>query len=332
MLKFIYNRKKEKKMRDTTREIFDKYQVRKTKAQKQAFRDYLISYAKSQGYEARTESAGKSAQNVVVGDPKSAEVVYTAHYDTCAIMPFPNFITPKCIPIYLLYQIVLSLIIYIIPLSVIIGSRHVLNATGSSIYFLATFFSGYVLLILFTMLLLKGPANKHTANDNTSGVTLLIDVMTDMPDELRAKAAYIFFDLEEMGTLGSKGYAMRHKTLAKQITVVNFDCVSDGKNILFVVKKKATDFADKLAAAFKSNETYTVDITTKGAFYPSDQRNFERGIGVSALNKTEGGLLYMNKIHTKRDTVYDEANIEFLKDGAIELVSILSKSNSQSVG
>ena len=33
----------------------------------------------------------------------------------------------------------------------------------------------------------------------------------------------------------------------------------------------------------------------------------------------------MNKIHTKRDTVYDEANIEFLKDGAIELVSILSK-------
>ena len=307
-------------MRDTTREIFDKYQVRKTKAQKQKFRDYVLSYAKSQGYAARVEKGGKKADNIIVGDPKSAEVVYTAHYDTCAVMPFANFITPKCIPIYLLYQLVLSLIIYIIPLSVIIGSRHVLNATGSDLYFLATFFSGYVLLILVTTLLLKGPANKHTANDNTSGVTLLIDIMTDMPDELRSKVAYIFFDLEEMGTLGSKGYAMRHKTLAKQITVVNFDCVSDGKNILFAVKKKAADFTDKLTMAFKSNETYTVDIATKGAFYPSDQRNFERGIGVSALNKTKNGLLYMNKIHTKRDTVYDEDNIEFLKEGAIELV------------
>ena len=117
---------------------------------------------------------------------------------------------------------------------------------------------------------------------------------------------------------------MRHKTLAKQLLVVNFDCVSDGKNILFVVKKKAQYVKENLEAAFPSNSTYTVDVATKGAIYPSDQRNFERGIGVSALNKTKRGLLYMNKIHTKRDTVYDEENIEFLKCGAIELAKILN--------
>ena len=125
-------------MRDTTKEIFDKYEIRKNKKQKQAFRDYVISYAKSKGYEARTERAGRYANNIIVGDPKSAEVVYTAHYDTCTVMPFPNFITPKCIHIYLLYQLVLSLFIYIIPCSVMIGSKHVLNATDSNICFSAT--------------------------------------------------------------------------------------------------------------------------------------------------------------------------------------------------
>jgi hypothetical protein len=64
-------------------------------------------------------------------------------------------------------------------------------------------------------------------------------------------------------------------------------------------------------------------VASKWVIYPSDQRNFDLGVGVSALNKTKHGLLYMNKIHTKRDTVYDEENIEFLKNGAIELARII---------
>jgi hypothetical protein len=123
--------------------------------------------------------------NVIVGDPARADVVYTAHYDTCSVMPFPNFITPKCLPIYILYQVVLSLIIYIIPISVFIGSRHVLNATGSNSLFLVTYFSGFALLLLFSFLLLDGPANRHTANDNTSGVTLLLNLMNTLPEELK---------------------------------------------------------------------------------------------------------------------------------------------------
>ena len=110
-------------MRETTKDIFDKYEIRKTKAQKKSFRDYVLSYAKSRGYEARVERAGKQAENIIVGDPREADVVYTAHYDTCAVLPFPNFITPKCLPIYLLYQLILSLFIYIIPFSVMIGFR-----------------------------------------------------------------------------------------------------------------------------------------------------------------------------------------------------------------
>ena len=310
-------------MKDTTREIFEKHEIRKTKEQKAAFRDYLTSIAESEGYKVKTEQAGRKAQNVIVGDPRSAKVVYTAHYDTCPVMPFPNFITPKCIPIYIIYQVIMSLVLYIIPISVMISSRILYDATGSRPLFLSLLSIGYVLLIAVLLLILFGPANKHTANDNTSGVTLLIDLMKSMPSEERGKVAYIFFDLEERGTVGSKLYAKKHSFAKKDMLLINFDCVSDGKHILFVAKKRAEVLTDKLTAAFTPEGDYTVEVASKGVFYPSDQRNFELGVGVSALNKTRRGLLYMNKIHTKRDTVYDEENIDFLRRGAIELVKII---------
>lgn len=310
-------------MNNVTKEIFAHHEVRKTKAQRKAFRDYVLSYARAEGYEARAEKGARGAHNLIVGNPSTAEVVYTAHYDTCAVMPIPNFITPKCIPIYILYQLVLTFLVYIIPASVMIGARHVLDATDSSLLFTLTLLGGYLLLVLFTVLLIAGPANKHTANDNTSGVALLLELMQDMPKELRGKVAYIFFDLEERGLIGSKSFAAKHSALSKKMLVINFDCVSDGRNILIAPRKKAREFCDKLGEAFKSNDGYTVDVATKGVFYPSDQYSFPRGVGVAALKKTKGGLLYMNRIHTPRDTVYDEENIEFLKIGAIEFARII---------
>ena len=314
-------------MTETSREIFEKYEVRKTTEQKAAFRNYLTSFANEKGYKVKTEEAGKNVRNVVVGDPTRAEVIYTAHYDTCAVMPMPNFITPKCIPLYILYQLVLTLIIYIIPFSVMLSANPILDATGSKALFSLALYGGYALLLFITYLVINGPANKHTANDNTSGVTLLIDIMSDLPTELKDKVAFIFFDLEERGTVGSKCYKKMHPGVAEKKLILNFDCVSDGQNILFVPKKGAYDKESKIAAAFapadKYIDKYTVEVA-RGAFYPSDQRNFVCGVGVSALNKSKSGILYMNRIHTKRDTVYDEENIAFLKDGAIRLAEMLA--------
>ena len=311
-------------MTETTREIFEKHEIRKTKEQRKGFREWLISYAKANGYEAREEEVTKKAANVIVGNPAEADVVYTAHYDTCAVMPLPNFITPKNILIYIIYQLILTAVLFAVPITVMfILAPIVLRATGSDALYTVMLIGGYAMLIGILLLMRNGPANKHTANDNTSGVTLLIDLMTDMPMELRHKVAYIFFDAEELGTIGSKIYKKKHPRVAKSRPVINFDCVSDGKSILFVAKKKASALDEKLREAFKSNDTYSVEVATKGVFYPSDQRNFELGVGVAALNRTKRGTLYMNKIHTTRDTVYDEENITFLKNGAIELARII---------
>ena len=315
-------------MTDTTRTVFDKHQIRKSRKQKTAFIDYVQATAASLGYDSHTEKGYLGARNIVVGNPDTAKVIYTAHYDTCAVMPFPNFITPKCIWIYLLYQILITVVLLAAPTLIVAGVYGLGILLGAEVGWLAdevAFFSWYFLLLLEMYLLMAGPANRHTANDNTSGVTTLLDTMAALPEELRGEVAFVFFDLEEMGLFGSSGFASKHKKVTQNTLLINFDCVSDGKNILFVLRKGAARYTEAVKTAFPSTETFAVDVVSKGVFYPSDQANFARGVGVATLKKTKGGLLYMDRIHTKRDTVYMEENIAYLTEGAVRLAESLTE-------
>lgn len=310
-------------MTETTKTVFEKYEIRKTKKQKTAFIEYIQTVAKENGYACTVESDKKSVRNIVIGSPEKAKVIYTAHYDTCPVMPFPNFITPKNFLIYLLYQLLVTVIFMLVPafamqyISQMIFTAAGIDPTLSLWVFEITLFS-----ILFFIMF--GPANKHTANDNTSGVTALLDLMIAMPEELRAYAAFVFFDCEETGLVGSSAFAKKHKE-AHLKPLVNFDCVSDGNHILFAMRKDAVTYASMLKEAFPENESCKVEILSKGVFYPSDQAKFKKGIGVAALKKSKhGGILYMDRIHTKHDTVYREENIDFLTKGAIRLTEIMS--------
>jgi hypothetical protein len=310
-------------MTETTKTVFEKYEIRKTKKQKTAFIEYVQTVAKENGYACTVESDKKSVRNIVIGSPEKAKVIYTAHYDTCPVMPFPNFITPKNFLIYLLYQLLVTVIFMLVPafamqyVSQMIFTAAGIDPTLSLWVFEITLFS-----ILFFIMF--GPANKHTANDNTSGVTALLDLMIAMPEELRAYAAFVFFDCEETGLVGSSAFAKKHKE-AHLKPLVNFDCVSDGNHILFAMRKDAVTYASMLKEAFPENESCKVEILSKGVFYPSDQAKFKKGIGVAALKKSKhGGILYMDRIHTKHDTVYREENIDFLTKGAIRLTEIMS--------
>ena len=318
-------------MTETTATVFELHEIRKTKKQKGDFVAYVTSIAEREGYAVRTEKGAMGARNIIVGSPDGADVVYTAHYDTCARMPFPNFITPKNVGIYLLYQLLITALIYLPVFAAVYLSYLVCAFAGASesvalwvgeLVFFAT-------VILMLWLLMAGPANKHTANDNTSGVTTLLDIMCALPNEQKGKVAFIFFDLEEMGLFGSKGFANQHKQIMKDKLLINFDCVSDGDHMLFVLKKGALPYAEAIERAFAGNEAYTVEVASKGVFYPSDQANFACGVGVAALNKTKrGSLLYMDRIHTKHDTVYNERNIEFLVQGAVRLACEMKKTQA----
>ena len=93
--------------------ILPAYEVRKRKKQKTAFIDMLKERF---GDRMRVEESGSlvKSRNIVLGDPDSADVIFTAHYDTCAGLPFPNFITPRNLFLFILYQIGISLLFVIL--------------------------------------------------------------------------------------------------------------------------------------------------------------------------------------------------------------------------
>ncbi len=309
-------------MTDASKIVLDKYQTRQRKKQKTEFRDFIKSQAEKLGFECKVEKGSFGAKNIIIGDPESAKVLYTAHYDTAPVLPFPNFITPKNFFIYLLYQFVLIFAMFI-PLFAFgfgIGFAMGYFEVAEPIAFLVIRCSGLAIMLAFLFLIMAGPANKHTVNDNTSGVITLLEIMHSIPEEARSNAAFIFFDFEEVGLVGSSAYRSNHKKSTNDKLLINFDCVSDGENILFAVKKKARKHIPLIEEAFKANENVTVEVTSKGVFYPSDQANFPIGVGVAALKKSKRfGVLYMDRIHTKRDTVCREENIEFLTNGAVRL-------------
>lgn len=312
-------------MTQATQEIFRKYQVRKTKKQKSAFREYVTQVAETHGYDVKVEKGACGARNIVIGNPDTAKVLYTAHYDTCARLPIPNFITPKNFMIYLLYQVLLVVGFFAIAMALGFGISYLLTflPISTAVIDAIRFILPPMVLWTLLILLICGPANKNTANDNTSGVTTVLDIMQQLPQEERSKVAFVLFDLEEAGLVGSSSFASKHKAVKKNTLVLNFDCVSDGQTMLFALKKSTRKYADLLAKAFVSTPEITVDIA-KSAFYPSDNASFKGGIGVAALKTAKfRDTLYMDRIHTKKDVIYREENIQYLTDGAIKLAQML---------
>lgn len=313
---------------NTAHELLTQYQVRKTKKQKRAFIRYATEKANALGYRSVSVEKGKwKSENIVVGNVGSAKVVFTAHYDTCPVLPFPNFITPKNIWLYLLYQVGLSVFLIALMGAVSLAVLRLLLLVGGTgpVWDILIDFLPMIASLSVLFILLMGPANRHTANDNTSGVLTLFEIMAALPEERRAEVAFVFFDLEEMGMLGSASFASRHKNAMRGKLLVNFDCVSDGKEVLLYVKKQARGFVPLLERAFAHDGTMRVEVATKGVIYPSDQMMFPCGVGVATFKKTKGGLLYMNRIHTPRDVIFEEENIRFLTKGALALCEILAK-------
>lgn len=304
-------------MNTLSQRIFDEYQVRKTRKQKTRF----IEMMQREIPGLRVEQGGLSrSRNLIVGDPDSARVLITAHYDTCAQLPFPNLIMPKNMAVTLLYGVLIALpfiglmllTLWLLSLTKIPEENHSLIAM---LVYLASFVGVFFL----------GRPNPHTANDNTSGVILLTELLPDLP----ADAALIFFDNEENGLLGSSLYKKKHREAVKNQLLINADCIGDGENILLVLSKKAREaYGPAFERAFAADTGKQLHIAdSKKAYYPSDQKHFPVSAAIAALKKGKLGL-YMNRIHTKNDVICDETNVEYVKTAILNLLSDFNKEAS----
>lgn len=304
-------------MIESPMDVLQNHPVRKSRKQKRSFRDAVQAYAEHHGYRVKVESGSLGSRNIVIGDPETARYLVTAHYDTPASLWVPNLMIPCNLPLFLLSQIVLTVLLYVPTLAAAWLAMHL--ASDTMLWYVVT-----LAMVWLTLLwMLAGPANPHNANDNTSGVVVVLEMMASVPQVFRDRVCFVLFDMEEQGMIGSASYRKKHRHAVKIQTVLNLDCVGDGDNIMLFPDKNVKQdhrLMEWLCAMERSCGDKSIQVRREGfAFFPSDQMGFPRGIGICAL-RGKGRFTYVGRIHTFRDNVLDYTNINILRACLVTLI------------
>ena len=275
-------------------------------------------YAQNMGYPVVIESSSRNCRNIIVGDPQTAKYVVTAHYDTPPRMFLPNFITPCNPVIYFLYQTVVVLLLLGISLGLAFGAGTIFQMP--QLRFPGWYFSYLGML----MLMLFGPPNPSNANDNTSGIVTLLEIAKSMPQSARNKVCFVLFDMEERGLVGSRAYQKKHKNETSGQIILNLDCVGDGDEIMLFPTKKMQSRKNVLLQLERISGRFgkkSIKLHRKGvAICPSDHKNFPYAVGIMAFNRKKFIGLYCDRIHTKRDTVLDQTNVNIIRAALVTLI------------
>ncbi len=296
-------------------DVLTQFPIRKTKQQKQAFLDAAVAYAREKGYAVTVEAGKRGVNNIVIGDPERAKYLVTAHYDTPGNIGIPNF----CVPC----NVLLSRLMFF--LSMCLGAG--LSAGTMVLFMEKRYLPAAVLALAFFgvfLLLQLAPANRSNANDNTSGVVTVLEIMASIPENLRDRVCFVLFDLEEQGKKGSNAYRKAHQTAAEGQIVLNLDCVGDGDYILLMPEKKVRQDEALLQRLCRLEDTYGskhIRVIAQGyCRYESDHRNFPLGVGIAAFHKKRR-IYVLGRIHTKRDTVLEISNVNILRAAIISLIA-----------
>ena len=242
--------------------------------------------------------------NLVFSDPAEARVIFTAHYDTPRRSLLPNLMLVTNPVLYWLYQIGLVLLLLVPAIGAAIGVRALFRLDTSEMSARLLMLAAYlaVYFALFAMLL-RGPANRHNRNDNTSGTAAVMEMIRALGD--RPGVAFILFDDEEKGKKGSKAYAAAHPAIRQDTLIVNLDCVGNGDTYVFCASGKtgASPLYAELQAAVRESGLNARFYSSGLVQMNSDHKNFRLGVGVCACRYQPLVGYYTGRIHTARDTV-----------------------------
>lgn len=303
-------------MKDYLNEINDLFPMRRSEEEKGKFYDYVRSELGED--RVKKETLENKHNNIVIGDVSEAKVIFTAHYDTPAASVIPNIMLPanKVIGtvIHMIFPIAMALFSLLVAYA--IGGVFGLDESGVIIAYLILYFASFYLAT-------RAFPNKHNKNDNTSGVATVLSLACVTEG---SNVAFVLFDNEENGLLGSKAFSKKYKELLKQKMVINFDCVGNGDQIIFIAKEEAEKLPeyDLLKSTLTSNEDFEIHhLPFKKSIGNSDHKSFPCGVGVMASRRGKIVKFFTGRIHTSRDTVADNKNVYFLVDRTKQFIEKL---------
>ena len=299
--------------------INSSYPIRRSEQQKEEFRTYVKTTMKRVGYKVNVETLKNKHNNIIIGDPSTAKLILTAHYDTPATSIIPNLMMPRNKGLGFLYSFGFPFVLSFISvlLAFLISNLLKLPYEAVIIFYLLIYFSTYYLTT-------RAFTNKNNKNDNTSGVAAVLNILEQNKDK---NIAAILFDNEEKGLLGSKAYNEAHKDEVKEKLILNFDCVGLGDNIIFIVKDDAQKLEEYqiIKENFKEDEVFKVHhFPLKGSIGNSDYKSFKCGVGLMACLKHKTIGFYTSRIHTNKDNLAYTENIDYITNQITEGINKLS--------
>lgn len=312
-------------IKEVAEALVEEHGARMTRNHKSQFREFVVKIAEDMGYDATVENCFL-AKNVVVGNPKTAEIVLTAHYDTPPNMPM-SFVKKQLVGMGIGVPCVVGTGLYATDYAL----KNCDPETVSRILDVVSHFDLIPMAatvacagIGLYSLGLAGGENKSNYDDNSSGVLTVISLMEyykNLPPEEKQKIAFVFFDNEEKGLVGSLCHRAKHARFkcVKNQNYINFDCVGVGKRVnLIYTGKEQKEVVKKLASVFESQKDseFSLKLQKSTINTMSDHLSFSGAKGnVTILCDDENDKI-TNHIHSKKDALLRLENI-----GAISRLS-----------
>ena len=291
--------------------LLNEYSVRRSKSDKQRFIEFLTN--QNIDFSVDKSKIFKS-KNIIIGNPKTAKYIISAHYDTPANLFIPNIILPLNPFLSLLLGFFLSLPILIIFSVLLIPSFSILyDLLYSSFLNKLLCFIIYEALTIFIFLILllivfNFPlSTRYNYNDNTSGIITVLKMQEEISADSKEDICFVLFDNEEKGLLGSRYYKRKYKEELKNQILINIDCVGDGDYIFIFYK----NIDQSIIKHINTNPTIIENVVIKkqkDVYCPSDHIGFPQSLNFMTLKKHRK-YFYIDKIHTNKDTNLDIENI-----------------------
>lgn len=295
--------------------LAEKYPTRFKREEKDAFSIFIAGVFKKIGYEDKkikivNMKDSFENNNIIVGKP-NAKYIFTAHYDTPGKTGF-------LLPGTKIWGTTIATLLFTV-IALIFWFGCVFTATRflpDMLIFAQRYFISLGILFVLLIVTLVIPMltkNKTNRNDNTSGVLgvlKLAEIIFENP-EIRDDCAFVLFDNEEWGLLGSAAYKKWCKKNGYDLSnssVINFDCIGCGEQLTLFTKSK-TEICNTLAEKIAEQGT-DVNIKNSSVIFMSDHMNFKNSVMISSVSKSKLGFVYMPNIHTSKDTECDTEKIE----------------------
>ena len=301
------------------------YPVRNSAEQKKAFRAWALAEAEKNGFTQASAETSEGHENLIFGDPRTARVIFSAHYDTPRRGLLPNLMLVTNRVLFWLYQLGIVLILLVFAVGAAFAAKSLLRLEWSELrgrmVMLAVYMAVYYAMFF---LIMKGPANRRNRNDNTSGTACVMELTRRLHE--KDGVALILFDDEEKGKKGSKAFAKANPAVKENALIVNLDCVGNGDTFIFCPSRKAENhpLTESLQSAVRLSGLNARFFPAGKAQMNSDHKSFAQGIGVCAcLYKPVIGY-YTGRIHTSGDTVAEPENIERLAEALYQFARNLA--------